>query len=163
MAARYSSVAIRYGEHIAPREGTVAAHQTVVDRAGYAWYGKFGLPLSEQRLALLMSQRDDGRLLLFLLCKWDLTLAEVDQVARTIPPSELAFVPAYYREKFSDVGTWLRVRRFVPLSGIGIATQLRIQSSGRPLSEAISSSASPMFYVTVDEDVMCSFAKTGLD
>ena len=34
------TIALRFGEHFSPACGTIAAHQEIIDKSGYVWYGK---------------------------------------------------------------------------------------------------------------------------
>lgn len=150
----YRTVVLRYGEHISPPEGTIAAHQKVIDELGYVWYGKLGVPLSAQKLERIRSQREDRSMSVFLLTKRDLTLVEVDECSATVAGSDLGAVPSYYRARHEDARTWFRVRRLTNVVAKGAAGHLLVESSRRPLSEVLSGSVSPMFYVSITSDYL---------
>lgn len=50
------SIALRFSEKFAPPEGTIAAHQALIDEKGYVWYGKLGSALSAKTVALIIEQ-----------------------------------------------------------------------------------------------------------
>lgn len=35
------TIALRFADNIAPKEGTIAEHEKIIDELGYVWYGKF--------------------------------------------------------------------------------------------------------------------------
>ena len=37
-----NTIALRFGEHFSPECGTIAAHQEIINKQGYVWYGKLG-------------------------------------------------------------------------------------------------------------------------
>jgi len=154
MSVTYHTVVVRFGEHIAPPEGTVAAHQRVIEDYGYVWWGKLGTPLAQCKIEKMRKQRDDGTMTIFLLCGRVLTLAEVDDCSPNLTISELEAVPAYYRGKSEDAGTWFRLRSLTPLENRGIAKGLCVESSHQPLSEVITASMSPMFYVSIQPETL---------
>ena len=40
------TIALRFGESFAPQCGTIAAHQEIIDKNGFVWYGKIGAKVS---------------------------------------------------------------------------------------------------------------------
>ena len=40
------TIALRFGESFSPECGTIAAHQLIIDKLGYVWYGKMGRPVA---------------------------------------------------------------------------------------------------------------------
>lgn len=40
------TIALRFADNFAPPEGTIAAHQEVLDQYGCVWFGKLGQPIS---------------------------------------------------------------------------------------------------------------------
>ena len=47
------TIALRFGEHFSPDCGTIAAHQEIIDKLGYVWYGKMGSTVSDKLLPTL--------------------------------------------------------------------------------------------------------------
>ena len=41
------TIALRFAEYFAPPEGTIKAHEEVISKVGYVWYGKMGNAVSE--------------------------------------------------------------------------------------------------------------------
>ena len=42
------TIALRFGETFSPDCGTIIAHQQVIDKLGYVWYGKTGAALADK-------------------------------------------------------------------------------------------------------------------
>ena len=49
------TIALRFGEHFSPDCGTIAAHEEIIDRLGYVWYGKMGSKISEKMIKEILS------------------------------------------------------------------------------------------------------------
>ena len=45
------TVALRFAENFAPDEGTIAAHEAVIEQLGFVWYGKMGAAVSQKAAA----------------------------------------------------------------------------------------------------------------
>ena len=57
------TIALRFGETFSPKCGTIAAHQEIINKIGYVWYGKMGSAVSEQTVQSLLKQ-ENARILL---------------------------------------------------------------------------------------------------
>ena len=42
------TIALRFADNYAPKEGTIKLHQAIINENGYVWYGKFGNTLSQK-------------------------------------------------------------------------------------------------------------------
>ena len=42
------TIALRFADNIAPKDGTIAEHEKIIERYGFVWYGKFGARVSEK-------------------------------------------------------------------------------------------------------------------
>lgn len=49
------TIALRFGEHFSPECGTIAAHQEIIDKLGYVWYGKMRSTVSDKVIADIKS------------------------------------------------------------------------------------------------------------
>ena len=58
---RGKALVIRYGEHVGPAEGTIRAHQRVLDQQGYVWFVKLGSRLSASRAEALVREIRQGK------------------------------------------------------------------------------------------------------
>lgn len=57
------TIALRFADNIAPKEGTIAEHEKIIDELGYVWYGKFGTKVSEKNKSVVL-ESEDKRILL---------------------------------------------------------------------------------------------------
>ena len=103
------TVALRFAENFAPDEGTIAAHEAVIEQLGFVWYGKMGAAVSQKAAADLMSN-EMPRILLIHSGGTRRFWAYIDAVQKETP--ELNGVPPYYRNQANDFGYWFRVLRF---------------------------------------------------
>ncbi|MBQ1735273.1 MAG: hypothetical protein II038_10395 [Lachnospiraceae bacterium] len=58
------TIALRFADNIAPKDGTVAEHEKIIKQNGYAWYGKFGARVSERVKAEILAAADKKILLI---------------------------------------------------------------------------------------------------
>ena len=58
------TIALRFGEHFSPECGTIAAHQRVIEKIGYVYYGKMGNRVAESVIKEIMKQEERKILLI---------------------------------------------------------------------------------------------------
>lgn len=143
------TVALRFGEHFAPECGTIAAHQELIDKLGFVWYGKLGATVTAQMINEIMKQ-DDPKILLINSGKTDRYWAHISEISKE-QPSNGQF-PSYYQEKTEKMKTWFKVASF-ELAPKGVMAQCTVVSSGSPLSETSKHSMSPYFKICYKEEV----------
>lgn len=137
------TVALRFAENFAPDMGTIAAHEAVIERLGYVWYGKMGAPVSAKAASDLLAN-EEPKVLLIHSGGARRFWAYVDAVLRETP--ELKAIPEYYRRQAGDFGCWFRVTRFEEAPR-GIMSKCVVPSSGNTLSIASRRSMSPYFII----------------
>lgn len=137
------TIALRYGENIAPESGTIAAHQELIDQFGYAWYGKFGNPIAES-VAHEVLDNEEPRILLIHSGGQKRYWAYVEDIQRDVPPLEE--VPDYYRNIASRIKCWFKVSKISEAAN-NIMSKCTVVSSGKTLSEASRYSMSPYFII----------------
>lgn len=91
------TIALRYADHFAPPEGTIGAHDALIQRFGCVWYGKIGRGLSDKTIKLIL-QNDPPLILLIHSRHSDRYWANVVKIQKEIPPEE--YIPKYYKDKF---------------------------------------------------------------
>lgn len=141
------TIALRYAENFAPQEGTIKAHQNIIDKSGFVWYGKLGSAVSQARIESLLSQKDP-RILLIHSGGIERYWAFIDDIEKK-RPNGVEF-PAYYQDKADKIKTWFRITRFEPADK-KVISKCTVVSSGSSLSEASRASMSPYFYVEYTE------------
>ena len=142
------TVALRFSENFAPAEGTIAAHQELIDKNGFVWYGKLGMPLSAKVADALMSN-ESPRFLLIHSGKSNRYWVYVDKVQRETPPRNE--IPQYYREMATDFKFWFRAIK-IDRAESDVMSKCKVASSGEPLSYVSRSSMSPYFIIEYSND-----------
>ncbi len=141
------TIALRFADNIAPKEGTIAEHERIIARYGFVWYGKFGTRVSEKAKDFIMSA-DNKRVLLIHSGTNKRYWLYVDDISYEEP--ELSGVPEYYRDRVEAVKTWFRVTR-IEKADKNVMARCTVSSSGRPLSAVSRHSMSPYFIIDYNE------------
>ena len=141
------TIALRFGETFAPECGTIAAHQEIIDKNGFVWYGKIGAKVAYNAIEELLKS-DNPRILLINSGKADRYWAYISEVIFERPASNE--YPSYYEEKTDRMKTWFKVISFEAASR-DILKKCTVTSSGSTLSEASKHSMSPYFKIEYTE------------
>lgn len=144
-----NTIALRFGEHFAPECGTRVAHQEIIDKYGYVWYGKMGAKISQSVVADVMNN-EMPRIILIQSGKNGRYFAHVSEIKFTTP--ELDKIPSYYRGKHTNFKKWFKLTRFeeVPKN---ILSQCYVRFSNKPVGEVSRHSMSPYFIICYEEEV----------
>ena len=139
------TIALRFGEHFSPECGTIAAHEIIIDKMGYVWYGKMGSKISEKMIKEILAS-DSPRILLIRSGKTERYWAEVKEIQYEVPEKEA--IPEYYRDTAGTFITWFKIEKFV-LADKDVMSKCVVASSGKILGEASKHSMSPYFIINV--------------
>ena len=142
------TIALRFSDQFAPQEGTIKAHQALIDRYGSVWFGKLGLPVSEKAVGYIC-QSETPKILLIHSGKAERYWAYINTIQRESPPSHL--IPEYYRNKSDRFHTWFHVLSFEKADK-DILSKYIVISSGQLLSSVSRSSMSPYFIVEYEDN-----------
>ena len=139
------TVALRFSNQFAPVGGTIKAHKALINKYGFVWYGKLGLPLSQKAVNYVMSN-STPKLLLIHSGTSARYWAYVSEVKRECPNIE--YIPTYYRNDTDKFKTWFKVTRFesAPKDIMG---RSYVISSGAVLGQVSKRSMSPYFMIEV--------------
>lgn len=140
------TIALRFGENIAPPEGTIKVHQNMIEENGYVWYGKFGSPVSE-KVSSSIFENDNPRILLIQSGKNKRYWAYVESIQWEKPVDGL--YPSYYAQAMDRFKTWFKVIK-IEEAPSDIMSQCRVASSGALLAHASRSSMSPYFIIDAE-------------
>ena len=148
MKCKETTVALRFADTFAPSEGTIQAHQNMIDKQGVVWYGKLGAAVSS-KVANLIMENENPRILLIHSGKIGRYWAYIKKLQYYIPTK--SEIPEYYRDNAGVFKTWFRVVKIeeAPKNVLGNCV---VASSQRPLSEVSKSSMSPYFIINVEEE-----------
>ena len=141
------TIALRFGENIAPSCGTIEAHNTLIKQYGEVWYGKFGSPLSNKVIAEIL-ENDDPKILLIQSGASNRYWAHVKGISKEFPGLEK--IPSYYHHEKDRVKTWFRINKFERAEK-DIISKCTVTSSGASLSNASRHSMSPYFIIDYNE------------
>lgn len=142
------TIALRFSDSFAPTEGTIQAHINVIEKIGYVWYGKLGLPLSQKAISYIM-ENVDPMILLIHSGKAARYWAHIIAVSRTTP--ELDAVPEYYRGKADQFKTWFKICS-VESAPKDVLAKCHVISSGAVLGEVSRHSMSPYYIIETEGD-----------
>ena len=125
------TIALRFGEHFAPACGTIAAHQEIIDKYGYVWYGKLGNTVSDKNIAEIM-KLGSPKILIINSGKADRYWANIVEIKKSIPDIEA--IPLYYRDEAAKFKTWFKIVSF-DIAPKNIMSQCYVSSSKTPFGE----------------------------
>lgn len=140
------TIALRFGENIAPPEGTIVVHQNMIDKNGYVWYGKFGSPVSGKVSSKIL-ENDNPRILLIQSGKNKRYWAYVENI-QWERPTEGSY-PSYYEQAMDRFKTWFKLVR-IEEAPSDIMSRCHVASSGALLAHASRSSMSPYFIIDTE-------------
>ena len=140
------TIALRFGENIAPPEGTIMIHQNMIEENGYVWYGKFGSAVSEKVSSEILGN-DNPRILLIQSGRNKRYWAYVESIQWEKPVDGL--YPSYYEQAMDRFKTWFKVVK-IEEAPLDIMSQCRVASSGALLTHASRSSMSPYFIIDTE-------------
>ena len=138
------TIALRFGDHFAPECGTIAAHQVLIDKLGFVWYGKMGSSVATDMIEELKAQ-GDAKILLIHSGKFDRYWAYVSDIKKEIP--NLEEIPEYYRDMADSFKTWFKITKFEKAPK-DIMAKCIVTSSGNRLGNVSKHSMSPYFKIT---------------
>ena len=141
------TVALRFADNFAPSTGTIFEHRLIIEKSGFAWYGKLGTPVS-QNVAVEILKNESPKILLIHSGKAKRYWAFVEEIKNETPPLE--YIPPYYRNEVKNFKTWFKLIKIEDASK-HVISHCKVASSGRPLSEVSKSSMSPYFIIEVEE------------
>lgn len=143
------TIALRFADNYAPKEGTIKLHQEIINTNGYVWYGKFGNTLSQKNIDLLMSQ-PDRRILLIKSGFPERYWAYFEEIKKE-KPQDVENIPEYYRENTDKIRCWFKIKK-IDKAENNVMSKFIISSSKMPLSEASKHSLNPYFIIETGGD-----------
>ena len=141
------SIALRFAEKFSPNEGTIKAHQRMIDNIGHVWYGKMGTAVSDANIKRVLSE-DNPRILLIHSGGVERYWAYISDIKKEIP--ELKEIPDYYRNLADSFKTWFCIKKIEPAEKT-VMSKCIVFSSRAILSNASKYSMSPYFLIEYNE------------
>lgn len=137
------SIALKYSEAFAPSEGTIMAHQSVLEKLGVVWYGKLSSPVSDSVIDEIMKNDDPSIILINVKAK-QFYVVHIDKIIKELPP--LNEIPSYYRDRAESFHTWFKVKSFEKKDS-SLLDRWLVKSSQTRLSNVYKKSMSPYFVI----------------
>lgn len=141
------TISLRFTDKFSPKQGTIKAHEELIDRNGFVWYGKLGNAISDKNIAMIMNN-ENPKFLLIHSGKTERYWVYILEISKNIPPLEE--IPQYYRNVASDFKVWFKVTKF-ELAEKDVVSKCIVVSSGESLSLVSKYSMSPYFIIDYDE------------
>ena len=144
------TIALRFAEKIAPPEGTIKAHENMINDNGFVWYGKMGAPISQKVMDDIMAN-SNPRILLIHSGTSKRYWGYVSAISRELPDDNE--FPSYYNSlaKAGNFKTWFKIIK-IETAPSNIMAQCVVASSNTPLSNASRHSMSPYFIINAPEE-----------
>ena len=142
------TIALRFADNFAPDGGTIAAHNEIIEKNGYVWYGKLGAAVSQKVIDEIM-KNDNPKILLIHSGKTGRYWAFIEGIQHEVPEKET--IPKYYRETAGVFKTWFKVVK-IENAPSNVLSICKVASSKRPLAEVSKSSMNPYFIIDMEED-----------
>lgn len=141
------TIALRFADRFSPPEGTIMAHQAMIDQYGFVWYGKLGTSVSPMILQEII-KTENARILLIHSGKTDRYWAYIDMAQKENPDEK--YIPDYYRDRSFLFKTWFRVRK-IETAHRDVLAHCIVLSSGNTLSYISKYSMSPYYIIEYSE------------
>ena len=135
------TIALRFSDNYAPKEGMIFHHQNVINQLGYVWYGKFGNRISKDIIEEQL-ESEDPKFLLIKSGGIDRYWVHFDKFQEIQPP--LDEIPEYYRNSSDTIKCWFRITKFEKAEK-DVLSKCYVLSSGDSLSIASKHSMNPYF------------------
>lgn len=138
---------LRFGENFAPEEGTIKAHQELISKYGFVWYGKFGGAVSDNSINQILSE-SEPKILLVKSGTQSRYWARIESVQKTKP--EEKYIPEYYRSQSDKVKCWFKITN-IEHAPQDVMSKCVVVSSGTILTIASRVSLNPCLFVDYSE------------
>ena len=142
------TISLRYTDNFAPKCGTIQAHQEIIDKHGYVWFGKLGNPVSCSYMNDTVLKQSNPRLLLIQSGQSARYWAFVEAYTRDTP--DLDKIPSYYRNEVERFKSWFKITKF-EIAEKDVVSKCYVTSSGTQLTFASMHSMNPCFKIDYAE------------
>ena len=142
------TIALRFSDNYAPKEGMIYHHNKMLLENGFVWYGKFGNNISSKVVNELL-ELPVKKILLIKSGGQERYWAYFETIQKDIPPLEL--IPNYYRNDTDRIKCWFKITKFERAES-NVMSKCNIFSTGQILSLASKYSMSPYFIINYSEE-----------
>ena len=138
------TIALRFSDNYAPKEGMLYYHKKIIEEYGFVWYGKFGNKISKEIIEEQMKSNDPKFLLIKSGTPERYWAHFTDFIQTDVPDIEK--IPEYYRNETEKVGCWFKIIKFEKAEN-DVMSKCFIISSGDCLSTSSKHSMNPYFKI----------------
>lgn len=141
------TVAFRFSDGYAPKEGTINLHKEIIKEKGCVWYGVFGVKLSDKNINKIIN--NEGKKIILVKSKTlECYVAEVIDISKDAP-NDTSLIPSYYRNDTTRVKTWIKIKDIIETDKT-ILEKAVIQSTGKKLIESINGGMTSFFIIEIE-------------
>ena len=138
-----NTIALRFSDNYASKEGTISLHNEIIKRNGFVWYGKFGSGISKEIKEELLNL-EEPRILLISSGTSKRYWAFIEDIKSVI--DDFDNVPEYYRDDVNRIKCWFKVTRFEKADN-NIMSCCYLRATHRPLTESSRHCMNPYFKI----------------
>ena len=108
------TIAIRFSDNFAPKDGTIDAHEKIIKTYGHVWFGKIGNRKISKKVIDEIFSKGPATILMIKTQSKIHYLAKVEAIFESCPEPQL--IPEYYRNMRNDCANWFKITEFRPVS-----------------------------------------------
>ena len=137
------TIALRFSDNFAPKNGTIEEHKKIINSQGYVWYGKLGNKISPKIFDLILAN-GPVKILLIKASSSERYWATLENVSYEMQSVH----PDYYGRDAAYMNTWLKITK-IESADNNILEKCIIPSTGSKLSDIYKKSMGSYFNIDV--------------
>ena len=138
------TIALRFSDNYAPKEGMIYHHNELLKKYGFVWYGEFGGKVSKDIVREQLNEKEPRFLLIKSGTPDRYWIYYTDFLIDDTP--ELKYIPSYYRSEASKISCWFKIIK-IEKAEKDIMSKCIVISSGDILSNASKHCMNPYFKI----------------
>lgn len=139
------TIVLRFSDNFAPKSGTIAEHEKIINRSGFVWYGKLGNRISPKVFESILNN-GPAKILMIKASSSERYWATLEEVSY----ERQSLHPEYYGFETTRMNTWLKITKFETAES-DILEKCIILSTGNKLSDIYKKSMGSYFNVEILE------------
>lgn len=138
-----NTIVLRFSDSFAPKDGTLAEHEKLIQEYGYVWWGKRG-PRISQKVAKNIICDGVGKVLLVRGGTKEKYWATVTEISDGCP--QKSRIPEYYRGDVAFYGSFLKITK-IERAQDDVLEHLFVSTTGAKMSDIINKAMASYFIV----------------
>ena len=138
------TIALRFSDNFAPKDGTMAEHQKIISTNGYVWYGKLGNKISPKVMHEIL-KNGPVQIVFIKSGSSDRFLADLIDVSY----ERQTVHPAYYGNDATFMKTWLKLSNIQKVDN-DILDNCSIASTGKKINDILKKTMGSYFIINFD-------------